>query len=54
MHTPSALRLLPLLLCFSSFVHGASATPVAAPNGMVVTAQALATHVGVEVLKQKR
>src|SRR5687767_10465439 len=52
MHTPSALRLLLLLFCFASIVHGASATPVAAPNGMVVTAQALATHVGVEVLKQ--
>ncbi len=32
-------------------VHAASAAPVAAPNGMVVTAQHLATRVGVDVLK---
>lgn len=33
------------------WVHAASVAPVAAPNGMVVTAQHLATHVGVDVLK---
>jgi hypothetical protein len=31
--------------------HAASVAPVAAENGMVVTAQHLATHVGVDVLK---
>jgi gamma-glutamyltranspeptidase/glutathione hydrolase len=31
--------------------HGASQPPVPAENGMVVTAQHLATHVGVDVLK---
>ena len=31
--------------------HAASQAPVAARNGMVVTAQQLATHVGVDVLK---
>ena len=41
-----------LLLCFVHLAHGASATPVAARNGMVVTAQSKATQVGVEVLKQ--
>ena len=33
-------------------VHAASQAPVAAENGMVVTAQHLATHVGVDVLKK--
>jgi gamma-glutamyltranspeptidase / glutathione hydrolase len=37
-------------LCFAN-AHGASQPPVAAENGMVVTAQHLATHVGVDVLK---
>src|SRR3990170_3403402 len=32
--------------------HGASQAPVAAENGMVVTAQHLATRVGVDILKQ--
>ena len=32
-------------------VQAASQAPVAAQNGMVVTAQQLATHVGVDVLK---
>ncbi len=32
-------------------VHAASQAPVAGENGMVVTAQHLATHVGVDVLK---
>ena len=34
-----------------SGVHAASQAPVAGENGMVVTAQHLATHVGVDVLK---
>ena len=46
------LLLFTLLLFVANQVHGASSTPVAAPNGMVVTAQAQATRVGVEVLKQ--
>ncbi len=41
----------PVLFCFASLVHGASPAPVAAPNGMVVTAQQHATRIGVEVLK---
>src|SRR3569623_2805358 len=32
--------------------HAASVAPVAAENGMVVTAQHIATHVGVDVLKK--
>jgi len=47
-----AIPLLALLLCFTRSVQGASAAPVSAENGMVVTAQALATRVGVDVLKQ--
>jgi gamma-glutamyltranspeptidase/glutathione hydrolase len=39
-----------LTLTFSC-AHAASVAPVAAENGMVVTAQHLATHVGVDVLK---
>ncbi|WP_106804024.1 gamma-glutamyltransferase [Pseudomonas sp. S5D5] len=39
-----------LVLTFSG-VHAASQAPVAGENGMVVTAQHLATHVGVDVLK---
>ena len=35
-----------------NLAHAASVAPVAAPNGMVVTAQHLATRVGVAVLKQ--
>lgn len=39
-------------LCLSvGLAQAASQTPVAAENGMVVTAQHLATHVGVDVLK---
>ena len=45
-------RLFGVLLCSVHLAHGASATPVAARNGMVVTAQSKATQVGVEVLKQ--
>ncbi|MBV4457814.1 gamma-glutamyltransferase [Pseudomonas sp. COR58] len=37
------------LACLTA--HAASVAPVAAENGMVVTAQHLATHVGVDVLK---
>lgn len=39
-----------LMSCFT--VHAASVAPVAAENGMVVTAQQLATKVGVDVLKK--
>ena len=46
------VRLLALLVCCTHVAYGASATPVAAPHGMVVTAQSKATRVGVEVLKQ--
>ncbi len=38
-------------LVFSVFSHAASMAPVAADNGMVVSAQHLATRVGVDVLK---
>src|SRR5580765_409897 len=38
------------VVCFAT-VHAASQPPVAAENGMVVTAQHLATRVGVDVLK---
>ncbi|HET9644308.1 MAG TPA: gamma-glutamyltransferase [Burkholderiaceae bacterium] len=38
-------------LCFAPPAHAASAAPVAAENGMVVTAQHLGTRVGVDVLK---
>lgn len=40
-----------LLLAAVSAVHAASVAPVAAENGMVVTAQHLATRIGVDVLK---
>ncbi|MGM9485486.1 gamma-glutamyltransferase [Roseateles sp. NT4] len=39
------------LLCMATLVQAASQAPVAAENGMVVTAQHLATRVGVDVLK---
>ena len=39
-------------LCWGSGAGAASVAPVGAENGMVVTAQHLATRVGVEVLKQ--
>ena len=39
-----------LLCCVNS--QGASVAPVAAENGMVVSAQHLATQIGVEVLKK--
>jgi len=48
-------RLLPILLCLSLVFplsgQTASMAPVSAENGMVATAQHLATHVGVEVLR---
>ncbi len=40
------------LLSFTSVSQAASTAPVAAENGMVVTAQHLATRVGVDVLKK--
>jgi gamma-glutamyltranspeptidase/glutathione hydrolase len=52
MKMTTALRLLAVLCPFTTVVHGASATPVSAENGMVVTAQQYATRVGVDVLKQ--
>lgn len=54
MQMPFLRRLVPSLaaglLCHAS-LHAASVAPVAAPNGMVVTAQQLATRIGVDVLK---
>src|SRR5262245_59855745 len=48
-----AIRSIAILqLTLVSLVHAASVAPVAAPNGMVVTAQRNATRVGVDVLKQ--
>jgi gamma-glutamyltranspeptidase/glutathione hydrolase len=41
-----------LTLCLQLGAHAASVAPVAAENGMVVTAQHLATQVGVDVLKR--
>ncbi|WP_425260854.1 gamma-glutamyltransferase [Rubrivivax sp. RP6-9] len=46
-----ALTLLATGLLCPTALHAASPAPVAAPNGMVVTAQHLATKVGVDVLK---
>uniref|UniRef100_UPI00262E5832 gamma-glutamyltransferase n=1 Tax=Pseudomonas sp. TaxID=306 RepID=UPI00262E5832 len=49
---PFARSLLATALVIScSWAQAASVPPVAAENGMVVTAQHLATHVGVDVLK---
>ena len=46
------MRLLVLVLLFAAeAAHAASAAPVAARNGMVVTAQERATRIGVEVLR---
>lgn len=39
-------------LCSVVAAQAASVPPAAAENGMVVTAQHLATHVGVDVLKE--
>ncbi|MBP6528652.1 MAG: gamma-glutamyltransferase [Burkholderiales bacterium] len=46
-----SLLLTSLTLVWSSAPHAASIAPVAAENGMVVTAQHLATKIGVDVLK---
>lgn len=49
---PFAKSLIATSLALSCLVaHAASVAPVAAENGMVVTAQHLASHVGVDVLK---
>jgi gamma-glutamyltranspeptidase/glutathione hydrolase len=45
-------RLACLVLVLSGTAHAASPAPVAAENGMVVTAHQLATHIGVDVLKR--
>ena len=51
-HTLRAKTLLASAFLISFGVaHAASQAPVAAENGMVVTAQHLATRVGVDVLK---
>lgn len=47
----AALFVVSFALVESPFVLAASTAPVAAENGMVVTAQHLASHVGVDVLK---
>ena len=53
MSNPPALRILiAFVLIACECAHGASQAPVAAENGMVVTAQHLATKVGVDVLKR--
>ena len=39
-------------IAFTGAAHAASQAPVAAENGMVVSAQHLATQVGVDVLKR--
>jgi gamma-glutamyltranspeptidase/glutathione hydrolase len=44
-------RLMTLAAALQGTAHAASVAPVAAPHGMVVTAQHLATQVGVDVLK---
>jgi gamma-glutamyltranspeptidase / glutathione hydrolase len=49
LHSRSLLTAALALACFGA--HAASVAPVAAENGMVVTAQHLATRVGVDVLK---
>jgi hypothetical protein len=51
-YEPLAKSLIATSLALSCLMaHAASVAPVAAENGMVVTAQHLATHVGVDVLK---
>jgi gamma-glutamyltranspeptidase / glutathione hydrolase len=45
-------RYFPILLLLAQSGYAASAAPVAAQNGMVVTAQQHATRIGVDVLKQ--
>src|SRR5688572_17399339 len=41
-----------IVLCTQAQTRAASAAPVAAENGMVVSAQHLATRVGVDILKR--
>lgn len=50
-HLPKTLLLTSLAIAWSSAAHAASIAPVAAENGMVVTAQHIATKIGVDVLK---
>ena len=49
--TPRRLLIAAALIHFTTWAPAASQAPVAAENGMVVTAQHLATRVGVDVLK---
>jgi gamma-glutamyltranspeptidase/glutathione hydrolase len=51
-HLNASLLLSSLLLALPAGSHAASLAPVAAEHGMVVTAQHLATQVGVDVLKR--
>jgi gamma-glutamyltranspeptidase/glutathione hydrolase len=48
---PAKFLLAAALVCFQNGAYADSLPPVAAEHGMVVTAQHLATHVGVDVLK---
>jgi gamma-glutamyltranspeptidase/glutathione hydrolase len=48
---PAKFLLAAALVCFQNGAYADSPPPVAAEHGMVVTAQHLATHVGVDVLK---
>ena len=50
-HQRTRLIIAATLTCWFTLTQAASQAPVAAENGMVVTAQHLATQVGVEVLK---
>src|SRR6185503_5366307 len=52
MQMTHSFRVFACLCALSRVVNAASPAPVSAENGMVVTAQALATRVGVDVLKQ--
>ena len=51
-HTFARVIVTTAFVSFTSISQAASQAPVAAENGMVVTAQHLATHVGVDVLKK--
>ena len=51
-HRPLRSLCATLLTAYSLFTHAASVAPVTAVNGMVVSAQHLATQVGVDVLKR--
>ncbi|HEY4069718.1 MAG TPA: gamma-glutamyltransferase [Burkholderiaceae bacterium] len=50
--TPARLASVVVIAVAINTAHAASQAPVAAEHGMVVTAQHLATHVGVDVLKE--